>query len=591
MSGAEASPHRQEGIAAFCAQEQSIQRASQESSACCDDSALQRQPADVRRERNAHRAPVYRVPNELLVESFRLALSESSARWERDMRTWNNLNLVCYHWREVLCSTPLFWSDVRVGRSLDWIRLCLLRSQKYPLCLSVYGLATDASVRALQGATSRVRSLGLTVGLTVGTSTAASLLDSIAEAPALEELILRRETSFRAPSSKPFPSSAHNLVQRLRLLDIEKYEAPRQILHCRQLRSLKLTDTSFPHTTMEQLLTALASNALLEELSIVESDAKDAHHTLTVTPSTMLAREKLSFRRLLRLELKSSFQPLVHHVLHRCRFPKAEDVTIVTNVEGSVSKLGPELMHDDSPFVDPFPAIASRVTVLNLSVGGVWSKDNTAWATTLPRGTHGLRQPQVNGHSSSSPPAVSLYISPFVVHQIARQFSAAPITHVDITVKRHSLDWDHSVDYFQANAGTWTSIFRAFPLLESFSFAGSYSSARTMWEGLLLASQTEPESTGELHCDRLRQLEVVDSPDELEYSALYNLAMYKREATPRRLWQAMLDALTYRAQRGRRLEALRLVQPGMEVHAASFSALTGLVDSLVCDFLARRLHL
>ncbi|KAI0682245.1 hypothetical protein C8Q76DRAFT_586722, partial [Earliella scabrosa] len=46
---------------------------------------------------------------------------------------WLTVNLVCRRWRDIACSYPVFWRSIDVGRSLDWLELCLVRSDGVPL--------------------------------------------------------------------------------------------------------------------------------------------------------------------------------------------------------------------------------------------------------------------------------------------------------------------------------------------------------------------------------------------------------------------------------------------------------------------------
>ncbi|KAH9943627.1 hypothetical protein B0H21DRAFT_679702, partial [Amylocystis lapponica] len=61
-------------------------------------------------------APVSRLPNELLVTIFRYV-------------SWFKLMRVCHHWRDTILSTPALWAEIDVCKSMDFISMCLERSQ------------------------------------------------------------------------------------------------------------------------------------------------------------------------------------------------------------------------------------------------------------------------------------------------------------------------------------------------------------------------------------------------------------------------------------------------------------------------------
>ncbi|KAI9060746.1 hypothetical protein FKP32DRAFT_1760053 [Trametes sanguinea] len=527
---------------------------------------------------------VYRIPDELLVGILHLALGKrkpDSHLW--DSRKWWTFNVVCRRWRDVICSTASFWCILSVDWSLEWVNLSLHRSQSSPLTLYVDGRYryTDYSycVQALQTSLSRVRSLSLTVGdgfLGFPSSLASTLLGSLAETAVLEKMTLSTFYSQYSsdPSVESIPRTAHwrGLLRNLRSLELDGFDVPRQLLQCRDLRAVKLVHSYFTHTTHEQLLVALSSNASLEELHVEGEEAYtvlEGHSTLTGS----LPRKQIVFPRLRSLRLLLC-DTLIQYALHTCCFPKANNVQIAFESRLVQSGLPPASGHGrvligednfSEALAEPFPLL-SHVTAINIPAISSTSRSrcNAVWATTPD--TKFRSEPLILSAGHNAAPADhGFYFMPFALRSLALHFASAPVTVLVVKLDLPPF-WQPDSEP-DDDTQAWTSIFRAFHRLRTLVFEGETVAARrSMWEGLSLASRaTAGAGAGELCCPHLSEV-----------------ALGWSECAELKPWQPIIgDVLSYRARRGQRLETLRLKERPQEINGSNLAALTSLVQSLV----------
>ncbi|RPD59720.1 hypothetical protein L227DRAFT_653977 [Lentinus tigrinus ALCF2SS1-6] len=516
---------------------------------------------DVRRQLNGELA-VHQIPDEILVDIFHLVRGVPGPTY-RDDQNWLMLHSVCHHWREVLCSTTAFWRNIFMHRDFEWTRLCFSRSQNSLLSLYfIHGplIIPDSALQStfLPLSAPRVRSLSF-----VGSNPRIPgivlhlLADTTTGIPALTSLSLHWPYEGK---SMPIPEPVEHLVCQLQSLTLHVYAVPTAIVQCRHLRSLRLLNTTFPHTTLEQLLTMLCHNLLLEELVIQGSRKTDglphSHASFESSP-VQYYHIPIAFTRLETLRLNSS-RTFIQHMLGRFRFPQAIEVEVISDghnvVPAGEGVLSQCLSLGRQSWVETLPVL-SNATALSIDV------DDDFWGCRMRATIPDTENPAVL--SVEHMDVRSSSILPHVLRDIIRTFSAAPMSKISLEVGR-----GRAIDR-SAAAETWASFFRAFPLLDTLSLIGPYTAAWSMWEGLLLACSAE--SVDASCCPRLRRLTIVEHyPNDFLTSA--------RTLTARKL---MIDTLEVRARRGQLLQSFNLkrLDRSRLLSGGPCQELTELVDS------------
>ena len=484
------------------------------------------------------------VPDEILADILFLARGDLHSY--PDDQKWLKLHLVCRRWRDILCSTSAFWRDISMNKSVEWVRLCLSRSKDSLLSLRFFhgpSAIPDNAIASpmLADITRRVRSLSF-LGIerhTVDPTLAQFLVDTTGM-PLLVELILHALIS--DSDSAPFPERAQNLVRQLRLLDLHVYEVPKTIVQCQYLRILRLINTPFPHIALEDLLTMLSRNTLLEELAIqaYPSFTQHSHLHAGFSPPDRRSHQLVSFTKLHKLRL-ISVQILVQNILGRFCFPKAVDVEVNSASYGVALAmdhgiLAQCLLLRAQSCAEILPVLSSA-TALEVTV------DDSPRSFHVEVKIPGTDKPVELAVGYAH--AQSFSLLPPSLRDIVQTFSPAPIAEVIMDAGKVPLT------DFRATVETWASFFRALPLLTKLELVGWYTASWTMWNGLLLACSAQIDDTP--CCPCLRILSVVE-----EYPADF----FTSPGGPRieDAWKPLIDALEYREKRGQRLQALNLMR-------------------------------
>ncbi|RPD72280.1 hypothetical protein L226DRAFT_158325 [Lentinus tigrinus ALCF2SS1-7] len=402
--------------------------------------SLEMQLINIRRHLNDELA-VHQVPNEILVDIFRLV--RGAFQTSADERNWIMLHSVCRRWRDVLCSTPAFWCNISMRSSPDWIKLCLSRSQNSLLSVHFprsYPAIANSVIQShlLPKSAQRVRSLPF-IGLdpnAVESALVHLLTDSIGM-PALAELALHRRSAMVIPAR--LPGSVEHLVSQLQSLDLHSYEVPRAFLLCRHLRSLRLTNTPFPHTTtLEQLLTTLSLNPLLEELVIqAKWNYRTNSHPHAAFESAPVQRHHgsnhtISFTKLHKVHLDSS-RPLIQHILSTFRFPQATEVEAISKCHIGVLTTGQGILSqclllEQRSFAEMLPVFSSATALDVILDGSMW---DCRVAASIPD----ISKPVVLAAELSKTDRL-FSVLPSSLRDIIRTFSASPMAEISLKIER-----------------------------------------------------------------------------------------------------------------------------------------------------------
>ncbi|RPD56423.1 hypothetical protein L226DRAFT_175469 [Lentinus tigrinus ALCF2SS1-7] len=225
--------------------------------------------------------PIVRIPNKLLLKILAAANpgpGPGAASWSP---YWVRLAAVCRHWRELILDTPQFWQKIAVGRSVQWLELCLRRSQNSPIQMSFrYPVVFDATMKVLQPFWHRVEYLSFKELDCAQFSNYVVL----APMPQLRTLIVKvkhRSHSIRDGRKHDVTglilSLTNGTLPRLRTLDLEGLSLVGDAMALSSLRVLHLGEyaSDRPLFTTAQFVTFLSSCTSLEHL-IIEHNALDA---------------------------------------------------------------------------------------------------------------------------------------------------------------------------------------------------------------------------------------------------------------------------------------------------------------------------
>ncbi|KAI0755605.1 hypothetical protein C8Q74DRAFT_1360694 [Fomes fomentarius] len=100
--------------------------------------------------------PIHRLPSELLIEVFEIvkALTEDTSpyigRWaEITPMLWPPMTHVCHLWRETICGAPSLWRSIHIMNNMQWVRLCLDRSDGVPIEVYIHNPSKLPSAQRL----------------------------------------------------------------------------------------------------------------------------------------------------------------------------------------------------------------------------------------------------------------------------------------------------------------------------------------------------------------------------------------------------------------------------------------------------------
>ncbi|RPD53911.1 hypothetical protein L226DRAFT_562768 [Lentinus tigrinus ALCF2SS1-7] len=122
--------------------------------------------------------PIRRLPNELLMEVFRIDYCackrtnycdprrDSTCQWtyETVSTEWLRLLLVCRHWHTIACATAALWRSISASRKVRWLKLCLARSADMTVdVVLAWPRWSDRVLKAIVAKASHIRKLVIVV--------------------------------------------------------------------------------------------------------------------------------------------------------------------------------------------------------------------------------------------------------------------------------------------------------------------------------------------------------------------------------------------------------------------------------------------
>ena len=512
--------------------------------------------AHARRELEQPPPAVHNLPNELLVPIF-LAFQEATEGplWGLKSRVghngsfymgWQGLMLVCRRWRDVLVSTPAFWRKVhvRMDGHNDWTERCLELSAATSLDVCADpDLRREYSLSILYPHVHRFRSFRF------GTIYCPRLLVTVPHLfgsgmPLLEDLyfvahrlITTTEDVDIQLSSQRFPRIQH--------LSLSGIVSPRDVSLYAQLRTLSLSGCSHS-VSFDHFLDALAASAQLEELSLMA-----ALHVFTdnwVWDEAVPRRTPISLPRLRELRLEEHGIVRTSHFLAHLHLHPSVALWIEGNFkETDYVNNSPDTVNSISAMLPPgdlcatLPALSLARTV-NVEVWG----DEYEISCGTPRATAKKDVPNAIFKLTNPGRGWDRFMAQGL-NDLVNAFGRSPLTRLNV-------DGDHRCGTVDA----WARVFLAFPSLEMLDVSGEpHVSVETVFLGLHAASspssshtgvettETEGGATGDLACPKLKTVNVEGKGTVEAY-------------------EAMLDCLRYRTEKGGVLETLNL---GFAAHA------------------------
>lgn len=336
---------------------------------------------DLGKRRNSE-APVHRLPLEILVKIFKLALRGNEGTPQDDLTDIQNgatefyyqklipLSSVCNEWRTVIRDTPAFWSPIQFEDRLRMSKLALERSKSHGVKIIIWNpleLWKDADV-FIHAVTKpevmkRWRSLGLSDY---------SLWDKFRPmleipTPCLETAVINiRDTSAR--STIPinlFGGDAPNLVDLvLRVFPITWTSASWP-----KLRSLEIKFADVPPPSLEQLRHILIISNLLESLVIVDLPEFEPDPIPTHPAETSLLLARLQVFKL--LECPSD---VLHTLITLVDAPACSTLALTPEDEEEEGWFSNDLIEAITPITERLQAFIATNEKIEISLNEVTLK-------------------------------------------------------------------------------------------------------------------------------------------------------------------------------------------------------------------------
>lgn len=273
-----------------------------------------------------------RLPKEVLCEIFLHLTSSQDVSRDGLAHPFSEFN-TCRYWRDTALEYPRLWTDVPVGRNLEWLNLLISRSKSAPLRIT-HHLPEDATIpeafyHTILNQLPRTHELDIRVPETLWSEFMAKLPD----ASVLGILRLRVPSGLSSTvSAVPLPRLRHLELHSLLLRDVRKL-----IASSSTLTKLVVRQTRKPQS-VSAWIKALDNLPVLQELSL-ENVFKRQEDDAAPPP----AAECSHFPQLRRLALKEPWDGKTSaHFLRGVVFP-ASAVTIFSG----------EILHHGGLHCDP----------------------------------------------------------------------------------------------------------------------------------------------------------------------------------------------------------------------------------------------
>ena len=479
--------------------------------------------------------PAGRLPNEILIEIFTQYASLKvffTGPYSLPQRGWMKLMLVCKHWYQVACGTPMLWRTINVGKSAAWLNLCLARSAAALLNItfgnSVYTtnyevLPVYSHIHILVPHMHRVRRLHF--HHSPQTCPDSLLLHLRNGATALEKLSFALSAGWdsRKPSvdlhlfSQNFP--------RLRSIALVKAVTPKDSLLYINLHALDLHKCECA-LSFNEFVKCVLSAVNLERLSLTSFLRQFPLESMSAS-ATGPARSSLPGLKILNLH-----QDPIGHISRFLSYAPLPETSLSLqadlgstahdNMTISLTDLLPSGISDDQLI-----PLVSKTTTVSLETYFKYVLSNEmSYVPSVPALALGFYS-DTKGGTEDPWEGTALAGG---LRALLRVFR--PATHTLTTL--------HVFGEQSISATDWQPVFAAFPALETLKLNGWGCNA-PMWDGLHAASRATGSEAerGPTACPRLRQVEYGDLMD-IDDASL----------------EAALQCLTYRRQRGTTLDEL-----------------------------------
>ncbi|KAM5539901.1 hypothetical protein V8D89_006404 [Ganoderma adspersum] len=446
--------------------------------------------------------------------------------------TWTiPYQLVCRRWRDVICSTPQFWQEMKVWRSPKWLEFSLNRCAGAPASVSVYKpTRPEETFATLRRFATSIRVFRLDSDVPDMASLPGLPSFLAMPMPILETLFIDGPYGDEELVDVPI---TRDLVPRLTALTLSNCTAPLDTAVYTSLRDLTLFKSPWT-ISYGDFLGVMRKCQVLEYLSLVEGvlDAAVAQigdletgHLPNTTPVVL--------PRLRTLKL-SGHPKVLFHLLATIHAPQVVVIRLNACLNDGISGPGPLLLtHLLAP--DPevrYPFLSSPRTV-SLTQRGTY-----LFQLSFRCGPRGNGRVYIDHQTNGYQPERASANLQDNLGAVMDTFSVASVDTLEVK---------GTVD--QIAAETWQRAFLTFSGLRTLTLAGD-GTLDAVWAGLLRATNAAVEHGGAVCCPLLS--EIVTDNDPSSHSP------FKFSATPT-LLEGVRTALRARADAGgARLEKLKL---------------------------------
>ncbi|KAI0711356.1 hypothetical protein C8Q76DRAFT_797667 [Earliella scabrosa] len=462
--------------------------------------------------------PVNRLPVEILVEIFYLSLNIPSDFFERRHTTiapqLKSISGVCRHWRKVACSTPRLWRFVGVCSSPAWLALCLERCAGLLVDISLGERKNRSDMRyILSSSISQIRSLSFLACAYTDMSLAASILSK--PCTALEDLSICAQRSFGSGYRTELVKLHPDFLPRLRSLELKGFPIPKHLHSYSHLRSLAL-ETFTESIDLDMFLDVVDALPHLESLSFYINRCVDSDDERS---------EVISLPSLHTLDLYFESYAFGMQALASLRVPAARSVTVMVEVPENDVDTVYHLLPPDPNLILPMRAAVTSAELLIRAEG-----DNYTIRVHDVDQVHKIEL-SLSGPQRDFPDFGDgfdwRHALPRALRELFLIVPTSPLTSISLYGGLATV-----------GVSEWRDVFVRYPRLESITLRG-HGSAETFWTAI------QSSSAESMPCPHLRFVQTLVSPSA--------------RSTKHGEFQAILNALRLRAQKGHRLEKLVVV--------------------------------